>query len=61
MSKKKTHEEYVVELAIKNPNTEVIEQYIDARTPIVHHCKMHDIFWKISPSNALIWRASCTA
>lgn len=52
MSKKKTHEEYVAELAIKNPNTEVVEQYIDAKTPILHHCKIHDVFWNISPSNA---------
>ena len=53
MSKKKTHDEYVKELAIKNLDIEVIEQYVDTRTPILHHCKVHDVFWNISPSNAL--------
>ena len=30
--RKKTHEEYVSELAIKNPSIEVIGEYIDAKT-----------------------------
>lgn len=51
--KKKTHEEYVKELAIKNPDVEVIGQYIDAKTKIAHCCKRHNIIWDISPSNAL--------
>ena len=29
MSKRKTHDEYVAELAIKNPTVKVIEKYID--------------------------------
>lgn len=49
--KQKTHEEYVAELAIKNPNIEVVEQYIDASTPIMHHCKRHSVYWKASPCN----------
>lgn len=51
--KKKTQEEYVDELAMKNPDIEVMEKYIDARTPILHYCNKHNVFWKISPSNAL--------
>ena len=51
--KKKTHEEYVAELAIKNPTVEVIGKYVDAKTKITHHCLIHDIYWEISPSNAL--------
>lgn len=50
---KKTHEEYVRELAIKNPNLEVIGMYIDAKTKIKHRCKKHNVIWDISPSNAL--------
>ena len=34
MSKKKTHEEYVAELAIKNPNVEVVGEYINAKTKL---------------------------
>lgn len=53
MSKKKTHEEYVMELAEKNPNLEVIEKYVNAQTKIAHRCKTHNIEWKVLPSNAL--------
>lgn len=56
MSKKKTHEEYVAELAIKNPNVEVVGQYVDNRTKILHHCLIHDVFWMVAPSNVLIGR-----
>lgn len=52
--KKKTHEEYVDELKIKAPTIEVIEQYINADTPILHHCLIHDIFWKTTPSRVLL-------
>lgn len=51
--KKKTHEEYVEELAIKNTNVEVVEKYINANTPILHRCVIHDILWKTTPSRAL--------
>ena len=51
--KKKTHEEYVKELAIKNPNVEVVGEYIDAKTKIAHRCKIHNDVWDISPTNAL--------
>lgn len=50
---RKTHEEYIKELAECNPYVEVIEQYVDARTPILHRCLRHNICWKITPSNAL--------
>lgn len=53
MSKRKTHEEYVAELAIKNPDVEVVEEYVDAKTKILHHCLKHDIYWKSLPSNVL--------
>lgn len=53
MPKKKTHDEYVAELAIKNPTVKVIGKYIDARTPIEHRCLIHDIIWNISPASAL--------
>jgi len=51
--KKKTHEEYVVELAVKNPNVEVVEEYIDSRTKILHRCLIHNIYWSAIPCNVL--------
>lgn len=53
MRKKKTHMEYVNELKIKNPDVEVIGEYINANTKIMHHCLIHDIFWETSPSRVL--------
>ena len=51
--KKKTYEEYSIELSIKNPNLDVVGEYVDAKTKIRHRCKKHNIVWEISPSNAL--------
>lgn len=53
MGKRKTREEYIDELAIKNPTVKLIGDYINNRTPVAHYCKIHDICWDISPSNAL--------
>ena len=51
--KKKTHEEYVAELAIKNPTVEVVGRYIDAKTKIRHRCLVHNICWDVTPNNVL--------
>lgn len=51
--KKKTHEEYGLELSTKNPDIEVVGTYVDAKTKILHRCTKHNITWNISPSNAL--------
>lgn len=53
MSRKKTHEEYVAELAIKNPNIDVVERYMTAHTKIRHKCKMDGYEWLITPSDVL--------
>lgn len=51
--RKKTHEEYVEELKVKNPTVEVVGKYIDAKTKIMHYCLIHDIYWNTSPSSVL--------
>lgn len=53
MSRKKTHEEYVEELKVKNPTIEVIGTYINARTKILHRCKIHNVKWMVSPDSIL--------
>lgn len=53
MSRKKTHAEYVDELRIKNPYVEVIGEYVNANTNILHHCMLHDIFWETKPYRVL--------
>ena len=53
MSKKKTHEEYVEEVKVKNPNIEVLGQYNGAKIKIQHRCIKHNIYWNTSPTNIL--------
>ncbi len=53
MSKKKTHEEYVKELAETNPNIEVVGKYVDSRTKISHRCKICNHEWAAAPDKIL--------
>lgn len=53
MSRKKTHEEYVSELAVINPSIEVIDRYMGARIPILHKCLIDGNQWKATPTNTL--------
>lgn len=53
MAKKRTHEGYVAEIAIKNPTVKVLGTYVNANTPILHHCIIHDIFWETIPDRVL--------
>ena len=53
MSRKKTHEEYVEELKIKNPNIEVVGTYVNAHTSILHKCKIDGYEWMAKPNNIL--------
>ena len=53
MAQRKTKEEYIEQLKIKNPNLELIGDYIDARTKTPHYCKKHCVTWSINPDSAL--------
>ena len=53
MSKKKTHEEYVTEVAEINPDIEVIEQYVNAHSKIKHKCKVCKHEWYAKPNGIL--------
>lgn len=53
MAQKKTHEQYVAEVAKINPNIEVVEEYISADTKILHKCKIDGYEWKVLPSSIL--------
>lgn len=53
MAKKKTKEEYVEELKIKNPDIILTGDYINNRTSTEHYCTRHKIFFNITPTSAL--------
>ena len=50
---KKTHEEYVSQVNSINPDIEVVEKYINARTKILHRCKSHGHTWMAIPYSIL--------
>lgn len=50
---KRTQEQYKNDVREINPNINVVEKYINANTPILHKCLIHNITWKASPSSIL--------
>ena len=59
MSRKKTHEEFVLELGKVNPNIEIISQYVTTNDPIKCRCKIHNHIWSAAP-NSLLRGRGCT-
>ena len=51
--RKKTHEEYVVELQSINANIKPIERYINTETSIKHKCMIDGHIWPVRPQDLL--------
>lgn len=49
----KTHEQYIEELLVANPNIEVIGKYVNSHTKILHRCKMDGCEWMVQPNDVL--------
>lgn len=49
----KTQDKYINELPKVNPNIEVVGQYVNAKTPILHRCKIDGYKWMVSPDSIL--------
>lgn len=56
--KKKTHDEFIREMNVINPNIEIIGIYLNDRTKIQCHCKICDNIWEPIP-NKLLQRRGC--
>lgn len=52
-NKRKTTEQYKDELYNVNPNVEVLGEYINANTKILHRCKLCLKEWYVLPNNLL--------
>ena len=52
--RKKTHAEYVVELANKNPSIEIVGEYIGSNINVLHRCKTCGHEWSPKPSLILL-------
>lgn len=53
MGRKRTHEQYVNEVAQINPNISVCEQYVNNRTAILHRCTIDQYEWSVVPYSIL--------
>jgi len=51
--RRKTHEEYVAEVVGKSPGVEVVGEYVNARTGILHRCRACRNEWMVRPSDVL--------
>ena len=56
---RRTHEQYVEEIKIINPNIIVEEKYINSKTKISHKCKIDNYSWKARPENILLLGEGC--
>lgn len=52
--KRKTHEQFIKELSIKNKSIEVLGAYKNSQTKILCKCKICGFEWKVIPNNLLI-------
>lgn len=50
---RRTHDDYINEASIANPNIEVLEKFNGMQIPILHKCKLHNVKWKVIPENIL--------
>ena len=53
MSRRKTNEEFLAELAGGNPNIQPLEPYVSAVTKMDCRCKVGGNVWKAKPHNLL--------
>ena len=58
-NQRKTTDQFIAELKNIQPNIIVVGQYVNNKTNIEMHCKIHNIDFKQIPSKALIGQCGC--
>lgn len=53
MPRRKTHEEFVVEMSAVNPGIEILGKYVNSKTRILCKCKTHNIEWEAFSASLL--------
>lgn len=56
---RKTHEQFVKELSIANPNIEVLGKYTTNKDKILCRCKIHNYVWNGDPNHLLYRKTGC--
>lgn len=54
-----THDEYVAKIKEINPDIDVVEEYINSQTKILHKCIIHDYEWYVIPNNIITKNVGC--
>ena len=49
----RTTEEYVIELIDRNPDVELLEDYLDSQTMTLHRCRLCNHTWRVRPNSLL--------
>ena len=57
--RKKTKEEYINELKLKNPTVELVGEYLGTNTKTMHRCVIHNVLWEVKPASVL-YGAGCS-
>lgn len=58
LTRKKTHEEYIAEVAKLHPNIKVLGKYINNKIKILHKCQIDNYEWESTP-NQILRRRGC--
>lgn len=58
-NKQRTHDDFIEELLIKNPNIEPMEQYNNSSAKIKFKCKIHGAVWETTPNHILNAGTGC--
>lgn len=53
MAIRKTHEQFIKEMDLLNPNIEILDKYVNAKTKLLCNCKIHLYKWYIDPDHLL--------
>lgn len=59
MSRKRTNEEFLLEIQKLNPTYEVVSEYINCDTNVVCHCNIHNVDFNSTPYNLLKGKIGC--
>lgn len=59
MSRKRTNEEFLLEIKNLNPTYSILSQYINCDTDVTCHCNIHNIDFNSTPYNLLKGKIGC--
>lgn len=59
MSRKRTNEEFLLEIKKLNPTYDILSEYINCDTNVLCHCNVHNVNFNATPYNLLKGKVGC--